>query len=1139
MQRLFEPNELSGVTDCRLKTIDALRTFLFIFLGIMSCGILWLLAFWFPQFFYLLYRDESNIYRADYILYRKSSGIIKMEKIKRKKCKINPLNEERYYLFTSFEGQLYYYSPNRRIFKSVQHSFVRYIMDHPENKDQLLVGLSDKDAYSLVQFYGKNKLKISNKSILRVAIEEFFSPVLFCQIVVSIGFSFMGRKFYALTVFMFVIFTIWIRLREYIRNRDNLRRISEVKDYIKVVRRSTEGEYEEMIDIKKLTVGDIVHIDTNKKFACDMLLIQGSCLVNESMLTGEAIPITKTSYEFDKKGFKATNILSSGTFSVHNKTSAVKALVIGTGWNTSKGKLLGGIVFRDRVMYRFERDFFHFLGILFIFDLALAAMVIVIELHNHRFQYNKVFMRILEYLKNGFPPSVFFISIANIQQSSLKLHLKKISSLVSDKIIEGGALKTICFDKTGTLTETGLTLQGYLLGAEGGFEEFSDNIETVVSNPQFQPFVECLACCHSLATINGNIVGDPLDEQMFLFSRAKMMERSKPSNKNESFTSMQFNSGLLKTFKQTKEKYYNITKTMEFTSARKRISVVINNENNGSYRLYCKGAAEIVKRLCRPETISANFDDLLNDYSQNGLRIIALAYKDIDAEDADADEDELEKDLTFIGFLVFDNPVKPSTRPIIKELKLSKHNIAMITGDNLLTGISVGYKTGILQRDESVYIGTLTHKKKLSWEYFDCTLINNENNRETRESKFGSTISDHESAVFNIHDIETLMFDCETKGIKLALSGNAFDTLMDFLRNRTRIKERVLGLCVIYGRCAASQKKRVVEELKEIAAKDEAYVGFVGDGSNDAMALKAANVGLSIGNDESSFSASFCSSITDISPIKNIIIEGKVCLSNAVQQFKYLMSCVMFMNIIYFTLYYHKLDFVQAEFILMALYLIPIAYFIGLTQAIPKLTAIRITPSIMTKSFFVEFFGFTLLSIVFIYINTCLFTGLEVYKRTTDVVRDYYSPKFTFESHYFVSPKFLLCNVLLFFSVSGLAHHKSVPFRKPMYTNFALIFYTTVSVFITVSVFYFEEMNLFSDEIAKYFVKFFRYPNFNNDFRPTFLMVLAVECLLLYLYNKTVEGHFIANLYRKNDEKELEADRKESASEATGNYIDN
>lgn len=75
--------------------------------------------------------------------------------------------------------------------------------------------------------------------------------------------------------------------------------------------------------------------------------------------------------------------------------------------------------------------------------------------------------------------------------------------------------------------------------------------------------------------------------------------------------------------------------------------------------------------------------------------------------------------------------------------------------------------------------------------------------------------------------------------------------------------------------------------------KNDYYVGFVGDGSNDTMALKSANVGLSIGNDESSFSASFYTKRMDITSIVEILIEGKVCLGNAFQNFKFFLTMIL------------------------------------------------------------------------------------------------------------------------------------------------------------------------------------------------------------------------------------------------------
>lgn len=87
--------------------------------------------------------------------------------------------------------------------------------------------------------------------------------------------------------------------------------------------------------------------------------------------------------------------------------------------------------------------------------------------------------------------------------------------------------------------------------------------------------------------------------------------------------------------------------------------------------------------------------------------------------------------------------------------------------------------------------------------------------------------------------------------------------------------------------------------MKKKNIKSKTYVGFVGDGSNDTMALKAANVGLSIGNDESSFSASFYTKRMEIASIVDILIEGKVCLGNAFQNFNFYLTNILTFSFIY------------------------------------------------------------------------------------------------------------------------------------------------------------------------------------------------------------------------------------------------
>ena len=1120
MRKLFDNTELSKVKSYHLKTLDSIRIFLFIFLGILSCGVLWLLAFWFPQIIHLLYKDEYDIWKADFILYRKESGNVIIEKIKRKKCKINPLKNPRYFLFTMFEGQLFFYSPSHEKFKSVKNSFTNYIKNNPDCAEKLKAGLSSTDAQDLIAFYGKNKMKINNKSILRVTIEETLEPVCFIQLIVVALFIYLDRAIYSFVVLGFVVITVIIRVKEFKRNRDTLRRISEVKDHA-TVKRNIRGEsFEVIVDVNDIAVGDIVTVEVNKRFPCDMVLISGSCLVNESMLTGEAIPILKSTYKFDSKSFKSTNILSSGTFSVYNKTKDVKALVIGTSWNTSKGKLLGGIVFRDRIMFQFEKDFYMALFYLSFFSIVIIAVILGFEFQRHKFRFDYTIGKILDILKNCFPTSLFFIVVANIQRSSMVLHKKGIQSLISDKIIEGGALKNICFDKTGTLTQTELIMKGFVLNNENGFSEFRSNPEDELENENFQNFIETISCCHNLSILDHKAVGDPLDEQMFNLSGGRLKEIANRDDPDNPTIAVKLHPDHAKTFQLKKDTIYNIIRTNDFTSERKRISVVVRNESNKTSKLYCKGAPEIIKSLCNEDSIPLNFDQILEEYSRTGLRVIALANsKVLSKEDEKSEMDALENQLDFLGFLIFDNPLKLTTRPVIQELKVAKYKLAMITGDNLFTGIAVGYGAGLLEKNTNLYICTMRSKKHITWNFFDHLNINKPFRQHTVHSISSSNVSSgfiKANTGNYLKKILLILQDVEQKEMRLAMSGTAFEFLLRCLKSDRKTMERIIGLTTIFGRCSAGQKKLIIEEMKLIANKDHTYVGFVGDGSNDAMALKTANVGLSIGNDESSFAASFCSSTTDISPIKDIIIEGKVCLDNALAQFKYLMVCNLMMNFIYLIIYMNNVDFIQFEYIIMASYFFPVAYFLGLTEPIPKLTPIRHKPTILYKGFLVEFFGLITLIMSFLVLNHFIINRFLIHKPTEAVMHFYNNQMPVYKNHFFVASKYLFFNVLTFLSFTGITCHKSVPFKKPIYTNFVFIIYMLLATTFAFFFLFAEEMNIFGSQFILWYIDVVRYPNFNNEYRRMFLIVVVIECVLIFIINKTFEFMNLVDTYKEN-----------------------
>ena len=141
--------------------------------------------------------------------------------------------------------------------------------------------------------------------------------------------------------------------------------MTEHNEMMIVKRRINKEEFSYEIDTKQLVVGDFVELKKDQIFPCNLVIVSGSCLVNEALLTGESIPILKTAYQFNTKKINSKQKLMSGTKLVHKKSEHVYAVVVGTGWNTAKGFLIGSVFFSQKVEDKFRNDF---LKVLFLFN---------------------------------------------------------------------------------------------------------------------------------------------------------------------------------------------------------------------------------------------------------------------------------------------------------------------------------------------------------------------------------------------------------------------------------------------------------------------------------------------------------------------------------------------------------------------------------------------------------------------------------------------------------------------------------------------------------------------------------------------------------------------------------------------------
>ncbi|KAJ3334978.1 hypothetical protein HDU93_006907 [Gonapodya sp. JEL0774] len=126
------------------------------------------------------------------------------------------------------------------------------------------------------------------------------------------------------------------------------------------------------------------------------------------------------------------------------------------------------------------------------------------------------------------------------------------------------------------------------------------------------------------------------------------------------------------------------------------------------FEVFCKGAPEALKAICKPESIPHNCDSLLKEYTHHGYRVIAVGWKRLEGANwmraMRMSRDDIEKDLSFLGFIVFENKVKPTTPPVIKSLRTARIRQIMCTGDNVLTAVSVSRECGIVGPRTRVFV---------------------------------------------------------------------------------------------------------------------------------------------------------------------------------------------------------------------------------------------------------------------------------------------------------------------------------------------------------------------------------------------------------------------------------------------------
>lgn len=587
-------------------------------------------------------------------------------------------------------------------------------------------GLTEEQARSRLEIYGYNELQKQKRQAPFGLFVNQFKNILIIILLIATALSLLiGETVDALIIGVIILFSATLGFVQEYRAERALDALKEM--LVATVTVLREGR-ECKVDSKELVPGDIVLLKAGDKIPADARLTEVSSLrCDEAPLTGESVPAGKSASPLvgDAPVSDRSNMVYTGCIVTYGRA---KAVVTETGMNTEFGRLakeVAAIKTEKTPLEKRTEEIGKWLGLT---ALVVCSLVVVISVG--REVLNGTFK-----LESGITMLMFGVALAvaavpealtAIVTGALAIGMREMAkrnALVRKMpaVETLGCTTVICTDKTGTLTKGEMTVKKiYLPG------EYID-----VTGVGYEPkgeFVNESTTSGGRATVHGNGGGttalDMLLRCGLLCNDADLSDsEGKWSIKGDpteaALVVAAVKAGLDRL--AVRAEYPRLSE-VPFSSERKRMSTVhsMSAIPDGKKVAFIKGAPEVVLERAtyilegatapgggsvRPinDEDGVRIRNANKEMASNAMRVLALAYKEID--EAEPDEEHVERDIVFIGLVGMMDPPRPEATEAVKVCKQVHMKPVMITGDHKLTALSVAKEMGIYSKGDLVLTG--------------------------------------------------------------------------------------------------------------------------------------------------------------------------------------------------------------------------------------------------------------------------------------------------------------------------------------------------------------------------------------------------------------------------------------------------
>ena len=542
-------------------------------------------------------------------------------------------------------------------------------------------GLTASQAETLLLEKGENVLmEGKKKSVLAVFAEQFCDLLVVILIAAAVISMFSGNVESTIVIVAVIILNAILGTVQHEKAKKSLESLKSLSSpNAKVIRGGQKIE----VPSAKVVPGDILLLEAGDMVVADGRILNNYSLqVNESSLTGESTNVDKEEGTIDGEMPLAdrTNMVYSGSLVTYGRAMVV---VTGTGMDTEIGKIASLMNATKEKKTPLQVSLDQFSGRLAAVIMVICAIVFALSLYRK--------MPILDSLMFAVALAVAAIpealsSIVTIVQAMGTQKMAKENAIIKElKAVESlGCVSVICSDKTGTLTQNKMTVQEIYIDGNTFRPEELDLHEQLHRYILYDSILT-----NDSTLVDGKGIGDPTEYALLEMARK-----------------VSINDDVLRTMMLRLEE-------IPFDSDRKLMST--KYELHGVPTILTKGAVDVlldrtthirttegIRDFTEADREEINRQNM--EFSQNGLRVLAFAYKEV--EDDHVLSLKTENGFTFLGLVAMVDPPREESKEAVSDAKRAGIRPVMITGDHKITATAIAKQIGIFEEGDLAVTGT-------------------------------------------------------------------------------------------------------------------------------------------------------------------------------------------------------------------------------------------------------------------------------------------------------------------------------------------------------------------------------------------------------------------------------------------------